>query len=64
MAGFYRVELIERTQDGGERKFWSRWYLIDDRKPGDKTEIEEQLKLYRRNNITVQFQAVEATLPE
>src|SRR5437879_5326553 len=51
---FYRVELIEKDQHGTERKAWSRWYLIDDRKPEDKEEIDWQLSFFRMNHIRVE----------
>lgn len=59
----YRVELTEKSP-AGEHKVWSRWYLMDTRKPEDKAEIEETLTFYRLNNIKVQYHAIEGELPE
>lgn len=50
--------------NGIKTKTWSRWFLIDDRKPDDKKEIADTLKFYRNNNIKVEYAAIEGKLPE
>ena len=61
---FYRVQTVETMPNGIKTKTWSRWFLIDDRKPDDKKEIADTLKFYRNNNIKVEYAAIEGKLPE
>lgn len=55
----YRVATVEKMPGGQTVEGWTRWFLIDDRRPADKEEIDAQLKFYRENHIAVEFKALQ-----
>lgn len=61
---FYRIQLTERDAAGRDFQSWTKWTLIDDRKPSDKQEINEQLAFYRSNHIKIEYWAMEGKLPK